>query len=230
MVISYSQPKNARFNASVIEAFCSKTSNSSQQCIPQMSTDDVVNHILKLKNKNSCCFDGISPQSLKSSIPCIVESLAYLYNICLDKSYFPIAFKHTKISSLHRKGNLDDVNNFRPISLLSTISKPLECHIHVHMESHMEKKKLLYINQSGFRNNHSCETALCTITNAWLSHIDNLKAVGVVFLYLTKAFDLINQYILLQRIELYGLSDLRHQKRCPTRLYSWTFVIFFIYK
>ena len=56
--------KNACFNAAVIEAFCPKISNSSQFFIPQMSSDDFVNHILKLKNKNSCGFDGISHKIL----------------------------------------------------------------------------------------------------------------------------------------------------------------------
>ena len=143
--------KNACFNTSAIEAFCRKTSNSSHFFIPQMSTNGVVSHILKLKTTNSCGFDSISPKILKLSTPCVAESLTYYYNLCLDKSYFLIAFKHAEIISLHKKVNLDDVNNFRPISLLSAISKPLERHIHVHMESHKEKNKLVYINQSGFR-------------------------------------------------------------------------------
>ena len=152
---------------SVIEAFCRKTSNSSQFFCPQMSTDDVVHHILKLIIiENYCGFDGISPKILKLSSPCIAESLTYLYSLCREKSYFPIAFKHAKIIPLHKRGNLDDIKNFRPISLLSAISKPLDRHIHVHMESHMQKK-ILYINQSGFRKYHSCEIALCRITNAW---------------------------------------------------------------
>ena len=101
--------------------------------IPQMSTDGVVNHILKLKNKTYCGFGGISQKIWKLSTPCIVESLSYLYNKRLDKCFFPNPFKHAKLIPLHKEGNLDVVNNFRPISLLSAISD-------AHMESYMGEK------------------------------------------------------------------------------------------
>ena len=62
--------------------------------------------------------------------------------------------------TLHKGGPSNDPNNFRPISILPVLSKLFEKHVHEGLINFLEKYKLLHDTQSGFRRNHSCETAL----------------------------------------------------------------------
>ena len=70
-----------------------------------------------------------------------------------------------------------------------------------------EKYKLLYDTQSGFRPNHSCETALINMVEKWLKALDNGELVGVVLVAFQKAFDLVNHNILMKKLELYKFSQ-----------------------
>ena len=56
----------------------------------------------------------------------------------------------------------------------------------------LETNKLLYKNQSGFRQSHSCQTALTKIVDNWLNALSESETVGTVFLDLSDAFDLVN--------------------------------------
>ena len=71
----------------------------------------------------------------------------------------------------------------------------------------MESNSLLYNRQSGFRRHHSCQTALTKIVDTWLNALNNKETVGAVFLDLTKAFDLVNHKLLLQKLASYKFSS-----------------------
>ena len=58
-----------------------------------------------------------------------------------------------------------------------------------------------------FRSNHFCQTALITIINEWISAIDNNEIAGTLFIDLSKAFDLANYNILLEKLKLYGMHE-----------------------
>ena len=72
------------------------------------------------------------------------------------------------------------MNNYRPISILPTLSKIIEKWIVTHLMSYVNKYQLLCKNQSGFRKNHSTESALILMTDTWLKAINEDKLVGCV--------------------------------------------------
>ena len=115
------------------------------------------------------------------------------------------------MGSASKKGPTNDINNYRPISILPVLSKILEKHIALHLKNHLEINNLLHASQSGFRANHSCETSLLNIIDEWLTSLNNKESVGTIFLDLSKAFDLVNHSILTQKLQLYNFSSLSLQ-------------------
>ena len=155
--------------------------------IPLLNVHEVGRLITGLKSKKSMGPDDIPARLLKHALSYIVESLTYIYNLCIQKSVFPKMFKTAKVAPFPNNTDRSDPNNFRHISLLSVLSKSLEGHIHNHLSKFMENHSLFHHLQSGFRSQHSCHTALSALCDMWLSAIDRSEIVGVVFLDFKKS-------------------------------------------
>ena len=146
--------------------------------------------------------DGISNQLLKLSLPYIIDSFAYVFNLCIEKNVFPPKLKKAKVVPLPKSTDKTNPTNYRPISLLSVLSKLLEKHVHIYLNEFLEKRQLLHPFQSGFRRKYSCNTA-ARLTNSWLTAMNKSEVSGVVFLDLKKAFDLVDHDILLKKVAIY---------------------------
>ena len=181
--------------------FCrERISQNTTFSIPPISVFEVGISILKLDNKKSTGCDGISVKLLKIALPYIAETLTYIYNLCIQKNVFPTAFKRAKVIPLPKTKTIStDLNDYRPISILSVLTKPLERHIHKHLTNFLETHQLFHSFQSGFRCGHSCQTAVTRLTDIWLSAFNNRQMSGAVFLDFRKAFDLVHHDILLKK-------------------------------
>ena len=151
--------------------------------------------------------DNVGPRLLKLAAPYISDDITYICNQSINKSTFPRKWKEAKVSPLHKNGPHDDVNNYRPISILPVLSKVLEKHVHDCLSGYLNENNLLHRTQSGFRSQHSCETALVHMIDSWLNAMDNGELVGIVLVDFKKAFDLVDHQILLSKLKLYGISS-----------------------
>ena len=195
---------DSRTIMSALSQFCRDKLTSQDTCtIPALLEYEVGKYISRLKNKKSMGPDNLNDFLLKMSLLYTVQPLTYIYNLCINQARFPRTWKLAKVIPLPKTKNTNDLNNFRPISLLSVLSKPLEKHIQKHVTEFVESHNLYHIFQSGFRKKHSCHSALVHMCDTWLSAINNHELAGAVFLDFKKAFDLVDHGILIKKLRLY---------------------------
>ena len=108
-----------------------------------------------------------------------------------------------KLFPIHKSGSKTDPANYRPISIVPTVSKIFEKHMNKHLVAFLNKYKVIHANQSGFRQRHSCQTALVKLIDQCMSCIDRGNLVGSVVLDFRKTFDLVDHSILIDKLLLY---------------------------
>ena len=154
-----------------------------------MTTLDVSKSLWALKQSCTRDLDGLDGRILKLACPVIVETLTYFYNLCIDKNCFPSNFKQAKVVPIYKSGDTADPSNYKPISILSFLSKPLEKHIYKSLYAYLNNNSLIHENQSGFRQNHSCYTTLIQLIDNLLTNINLNEFTGILFVDFAKAFD-----------------------------------------
>ena len=181
--------------------------NPSQQSLFLNAVDDaeILNIISQLKISKSCGPTSIPNRLLKDFGPELVIPIKYIINLCFKTGHFPDQLKLADIIPLHKKDERYKCNNYRPISLLSNLSKIFEKTMHSRLYEFLENFDLLYKHQYGFRKKHSTNHALIKIVENIQEKLDNKTFVGGVFLDLQKAFDTVNHKILLQKLDYYGI-------------------------
>ena len=151
--------------------------------------------------------DGIGPRLLKLSSGVITKSITLIVRKCIETGIFPLIWKQAKVTPLYKSGSKDEINNYRPISILPTLSKLVEKFIQMKFTSFLNEFDVIHRSQSGFRSGHSTETALLLMAESWLRAINDGKIVGTVMVDFRKAFDLVDHDLLLQKLEIYKCSN-----------------------
>ena len=158
-----------------------------------------------LPNKSSSGHDRVSNVLLKEIIVQIAEPLSMIFNQSLQNGEFPNDMKLADVVPLYKGKEHYLESNYRPISLLTTISKILEKVVYKRVYKFLTESSQLYDNQYGFRSNHSCEHAISQTVGNLLKNLENKKNSVCVLLDLSKAFDTIEHSIMLEKLDLYGI-------------------------
>lgn len=169
---------------------------------------DVVEKIFTTIKSNAKGSDDINLKMLSLLLPHLSSHLTFLINKCLISGSFPNSWKYACVSPVPKKTNPTRISDFRPISILPTISKMLEKIIYEQLSAFLNNNNILPPTQSGFRANHSTTTALLHVTDELFRARDSDKNTCLVLLDYSKAFDTLDSTILCLKLKYFGIGDL----------------------
>ena len=166
---------------------------------------EIVNIVKSLQPKTSTGYDGLSMKLLKQIIQSIAQPLEYIFNISLSCGICPSLLKIAKVVPIYKKDDKTQVTNYRPISLLPSISKVLEKIVYKRLISFLTVNNILNQSQFGFRKNCSTDFAIIELIDKVTKQLSQKEHVIAVFMDLSKAFDTIDHNILLYKLDHYGI-------------------------
>ena len=165
----------------------------------------LLHYINKLKLSHSCGHHNISSNVLKIIAIEVSPCLTLIINQILSTCQFLKNLKTVKVIPIDKTGEITLMKNYRPISILPAVSKIIENVMHTKLMDYFTLNKIFTSQQYGYRANRSTELAALELRN--IDNMNrNLTPVNVN-IGLSKAFDCLEQNILLSKLKLYGLND-----------------------
>ncbi|KAK3519597.1 hypothetical protein QTP86_003186 [Hemibagrus guttatus] len=210
----------ASFYTEKIERICqtftslptSPTSHNQHSATPsltQLSTvaAEEVLQITRSCNPTTCPLDPIPSAMLQTISPDLLPFITTVINGSLTSGHVPTAFKKARVIPILKKPALDpsDISNYRPVSLLSFLSKILERVVCNQLSDYLMQNNLHDPNQSGFKAAHSTETALLAVTEKLHAARSAKLSSVLILLNLSAAFDTVNHKTLLSTLRSLGI-------------------------
>ena len=138
-------------------------------------------------------------------MPILCEPLSIITNQSMHTGIFPDLMKLAEVVPLYKSKSRGNETNYRPISLLTTMSKVVEKVVYERVYQFLVKTGQICETQYGFRPKHSCEHAITQVIGSTLKNLECNKKTIAVMLDLSKAFDTIDHKIMIQKLELFGV-------------------------
>ena len=174
----------------------------------------IKNEILELNSKKSAGYDTIPPKIIKDSIEIVTPSLTNLFNISVDESIFPTDLKYANVAPIFKKNDSTSKENYRPISILPSVSKIFERILFQQISSYVSS--ILSPFLCGFRKGYNAQHALLRLKNKLNICLDKKEKIGLFMMDLSKAFDCIPHELMIAKLHAY-----KFDKNCLKLIYSY---------
>ena len=169
-----------------------------------------VSEVLRSLNSRKASGPNSLPIPVISSVSDAISIiLCEIINLSFSTGTYPDKLKEASVIPVFKnKGSPFEVENYRPISLLSNVDKIFQKLMHKRLIKFLESSKILNPTQFGFRSKHSTELALCHCVEKISKAIDSRKFGCGIFIDLQKAFDTVDHNILLSKLDFYGVRGI----------------------
>ena len=167
--------------------------------------DEVIELCKGIETYKSAGLDKLSSKVCKDAFLALPDQLAYIFNCSLISGIFPDAWKIAKVVPLFKGGNREDVNNYRPVSLLPLPGKILEKIVHKKVTAFLEVNNFLCAHQGGFRRGFSTVSTIADLTDDMFNAVNDGYITLAAFIDFRKAFDTVDLNILKSKLYEAGI-------------------------
>ena len=145
--------------------------------------EEVLTLLLNMSTNKATGMDRLSIKLVKLSAPLITHAMTVIFNKSIVSGTFPCEWKISKVTPVYKTGPREDMNNYRPIYVISIVAKTMEKLVYNQLYEYFTKNDMLTTSQHGFRPNHSTVTAMLEIANKWFHNIDigqlNIRLISI---------------------------------------------------
>ena len=170
----------------------------------QVERHEIMKEINNIKTNKTTQSTNIPTKLIKESSDVFGDFIFGNYNNCISSSIFPKFLKNAIITPIHKKGAKSLKDSYRPVSILSNISKIYERLLFKQISEYFEP--ILSKFQCGFRKGYNALHCLLAMLEKWQSAVDNKRNFGALLTNLSKAFDCLPHDLLLAKLNAYGFS------------------------
>lgn len=173
-------------------------------CDKSISTDDIARAIKRLKGNRAIGSDGIPAYILKGCSQHLLNPLQVVFNLIIKRSVYPDKWKISKVIPIYKSGIRQDIKNYRPISILSSVSKIFELIVFELLFDEISGK--IASCQHGFFPHRSTFTNLATFSQYVHEAINNKSQVDVIYTDMEKAFDRVRHCVIIESLRHMDVS------------------------
>ena len=198
---------NIMSNQNYLKFYLDKGEVENEFVLNEVSEDFIFKELNNLKCNKGTGMDQMPARFIKDAACVIKTPITHIINSSIRTEKVPHEMKQARVTPLYKKNNKFDVGNYRPVSILSIVSKILEKSVNEQLCDYLTNKNLLYQYQSGFRKAHSTDTCLIYLQDYIRSHIAQGNYTGMVLIDIQKAFDSVDHNILCSKLKAMGIGS-----------------------
>ena len=185
--------------------YSTKIKNDASCVLTPVSECFVLKELLKLNSSKSTGLDELPARFIKDGANVLKIPITFIVNFSITTSTVPEDMKIARVKPLYKKNSSLEAGNYRPVSILSIVSKILERAVHTQLVKYLDHNNILYEFQSGFRSRYSTDTCLIHLFDFLKGNTSRGLFTGMLLLDLQKAFDTVDHDILCKKLESIGV-------------------------